>query len=531
MINLIPFFILFLASVAILYIQQKNVKLGYSWFLAVGAGIVTWAVILSFHWVSQPSFILEGKGLIQNTSIELAYQMDQFSFPYALALISLGIVIILTDLGRSQVSASSPWTWAGILAIMGTGFLAIISVSPFAIIFSWTIIDLIEILFITRSLSDNRMVMENILAFSARVTGTMVLVVATFYSRSLGQDLLLSDLTPAVGILLLIATGLRLGVIPLHLPYQEIGPRRGMGTIIRIIGPASSLVILSRLPVPVVMPVWGPWLSLFLCVTMLYTSLMWLTSSDEITGRPYWIITLSSFAMLCAIRSQTIASIGWGIGLILSGGVLFLYSSRKTQLLFLPLLGLIGISGLPFTPVVSSWRAIFVDGFDAVGVVFILSHGLILLGYLRHTFHEGIPFDSLDRWAQILLPLGLLILIANEWFLGVFGWPDSFIPGFWIGNTILFLLVLFLYVAYTRYKDRLPIFRQRKWLETGKKILGFITQVLSLRWLILAGLFIYQVIQRVVGRLILLLEGEGGILWALLLLVLVVSIANGGRFF
>jgi hypothetical protein len=313
---------------------------------------------------------------------------------------------------------------------------------------------------------------------------------------------------------LLIGTGFRLGVIPLHLPYQEIGPRRGMGTIIRMIGPASSLVILSRLPTPVVMSSWGFWISLFLCITILYSSLKWLMAQDEIAGRPYWIITLSGFAILCAIRSQTVASIGWGIALILSGGVLFLYSSRIKQLLFLPFLGLIGISGLPFTPVASSWAGIFVSGFDLVGVIFLISHLLILIGYIRHTFHEGIPYESLDRWAQILLPFGLLILLANEWFLGVFGWPGPFVPGYYI-----------------HFKDRIVILNQKKLIETGKRILDFITRILSMRWLIMAGLIIYNFIQKVINSLILILEGEGGILWALLLLVLVVSVINQGSLF
>ena len=70
-------------------------------------------------------------------------------------------------------------------------------------------------------------------------------------------------------------------------------------------------------------------------------------------GRPFWILGLSAFTVAAAIQSQPLASQAWGLATLFSGGVLFLYSARSPRIIVLPILGLVGISALPYTP---AWR-------------------------------------------------------------------------------------------------------------------------------------------------------------------------------
>ncbi|MCE1253840.1 MAG: hypothetical protein LWX83_09855, partial [Anaerolineae bacterium] len=415
MIILLPVGILILASLAIIILQQYKVGVGYAWFIAAGAALVSWGIILALHWYPVMPFTIEGSGLAKEFNTLFAFQIDLFSFPYAFSLVTLGLVVVITDLARFQIHNNNPWSWAAMLAITGTGLLAIYAVSPLTIIFTWTIIDLIEMAFIIRSLDEDSLILENILAFAARIGGTMMVVIAAFYSRSLGQELILSSVLPPVGIFLLMAAGLRLGIIPLHLPYRETGVRRGLGTVIRMAAPASSLVVLARLPGDIVLPEWETLLEVLLTITMLYASLMWLMAENEIVGRPFWIITLSAYTFGCAIRYQAGASISLGIGMLLSGGVLFLYSARKKNLLFIPLLGLLGISGLPFTPLASSWQGLVGgQGGFLFSLGFVISQILLLSGYLRHAVQPGDSYDEMARWAQILYPIGLILLVVAE---------------------------------------------------------------------------------------------------------------------
>jgi hypothetical protein len=531
MIILLPVGILLLASLAIIILQYYKIGAGYSWFIAAGAALVSWGIILALHWYPPLPFTLQGGGLAGSYNLVVAFQIDIFSFPYAFALASLGLVVIITDLARYQVNIYNPWSWAAMLAITGTGLLAIFAVSPISIIFSWTIIDLIEMAFIVRSLEDNQLILENVLAFAARMGGTMMVVVASFYSRSLGQELNLSSTLPAVGVFLLLAAGLRLGVIPLHLPYRETGMRRGLGTVIRLVAPASSLVILGRLPGNVVLPGLETWLEVLLTITMLYSSLMWLTADNEITGRPFWIITFSAFTIGCAVRSQAGASIGAGIGLLLSGGIIFLFSARKRSLLFIPLLGLIGISGLPFTPVASSWNGLLGNKLSLFSVGFVVSQAMLMAGYLRHSLNSGDSYDEMARWAQILYPIGLVLLVVVEWFIGIFGWPGSFTAGKWLGSVLITLITGLILGGYIKFKDRWTFLRHPQTIRFGQAVVSFMANILSLKWIEQVVLFVYRIIQRVIENLSLLLEGEGGFLWTLLLLVLVFSLIRTSRGF
>jgi hypothetical protein len=59
----------------------------------------------------------------------------------------------------------------------------------------------------------------------------------------------LSGCAAASRFYLLLAAGLRLGVLPLHLPYaSEAAIRRGFGSALRLISAGSSLILLARIP-------------------------------------------------------------------------------------------------------------------------------------------------------------------------------------------------------------------------------------------------------------------------------------------
>jgi hypothetical protein len=72
---------------------------------------------------------------------------------------------------------------------------------------------------------------------------------ASMVSISAGTPMNFQDAPPQAGLYLLLAAGLRLGVLPLHLPYaSEAAIRRGFGSALRLISAASSLILLARIP-------------------------------------------------------------------------------------------------------------------------------------------------------------------------------------------------------------------------------------------------------------------------------------------
>ncbi len=372
---------------------------------------------------------------------------------------------------------------------------------------------------------------QAVIAFSARVAGSFLVILAMAVSYAQNISLTLNTVPAGAGIFLLMAAGLRLGVLPLHLPYpQEVLMRRGLGNMLRMVAPASSLVILARLPVSVVPAEWAPYLLAFTALSALYGGVMWLTAGDEVKGRPYWIIALAGLAIACVILGKPEASLAWGVTLLLSGGVLFLFSARRARILFIPALGVLGLTGLPFTPAASGWTGLLTSPFNFLDIVFILAVALLIIGYVRHALRTQDALETLDRWIQIVYPFGLAMLVITLWVIGIFGWPGSLTAGGWWGGLAATVLATggWLWINLSN-RFRIMQARPPSWFillmrQSGNGLAAFF----RLDWAYqLLGL-LFQLLQRIVQMINTILEGEGGVLWVLLLLALLVSLVQSG---
>jgi hypothetical protein len=226
-----------------------------------------------------------------------------------------------------------------------------------------------------------------------------------------------------------------------------------------------------------------------------------------------------------------------------------LLSARHRNLLPLPLFGLLGFIWLPFTPawggmqLYTSLPSIFLIP------VFVLAHALLVSGYIRHAVRPETMPESSQRWLWVLYPLGLVLLPVLQMvlFIGTMIFPglawqvfrrssDNGLlttPGdyatlpllTWTGGAIsLGLAALFLWIMYRRslkvaFSAHLP----HRLVQISQKLF-------SLRWFYdLLGISL-RILVRFVIQLTAILEGEGGILWVLVLLALLVALLlRGGQ--
>ena len=422
---LLPVVLLFGAAGAILALRRFRPGFGYAWLLAVVVCLAVWGLLIYFRFRAPAPVIFINWLPVTQMVGTVIFQLDTPAWVYTMSLAGLAAAVILTASARLHHN-SNPSTWAANLAITAAGMLATLAGTPLALVLAWTLIDAIELVFILGAVRDKETSAEGVLAFSFRITGTLVLMGTMVLSRATGQELLLIDPRPDLSIFLLIAAGLRLGVLPLHLPYiHELPFRRGVSTTLRIVSAASGLVVLGRLPVTVVSQVWYPWMLLFAALAAFYGAVMWLTSPNEIRGRPYWMIALGGLAVVSVVRGYPTASLAWGSLLILSGSLLFLYSVRELRLIFLPVLGALAFSGLPFTPGGVGWQGLVVFPINFPDIIFWGVHALLLAGYIRHIFRPEETLSGLEPWIKVVYPLGLGLLAGTAWLVAVLGWTDS----------------------------------------------------------------------------------------------------------
>jgi hypothetical protein len=500
---LIAISILLILPLVILGLETRNPKPGYLWLLALGGAFLAWLLILLVYtqlplsialidW-SPDTFFIDSPSLL----------VDHTSWPYALAVTTMILAVLLTDV--AHVGEIEPTTWAASLAMGGVGLLAVLAGNPLTILLTWAFTDLAETwaLLVRVAGSDQRE--RVVMSFSVRVAGLLCLILALI------EGFRFDHISIPVSGYLLLAAGLRLGVIPPHAPFlQGLPLRRGLGTLLRLVPVAASLMLLTRTAAVGAPQSWMTTLLVLAGFAVVFSSVNWVRARTELSGRANWIFGMATLAFVAAMRADPQSSLAWGLALLFSGSFIFLAALRHRILSFGLLLGVVGITGLPFTPLASGTS--FYSGISPFFViVFILGQALLLIGYLRHAFRQEEIQADIERWIWVVYPLGLIVLPLAHFITTYMngGLPESAIfPGWWGGLAASGLAAILMVVP--RPKIAWP---------TG--IQSALGEFFSLSWLYRFLWWLYRLLSGLINSLSLVLEGEGGVLWAILMLILV----------
>ena len=561
----------------------RSSPVAYYWLAALVGTLTAWPLVLlskprqaytiSLVTWSPATYFLDSPKIL----------VDSISWSFALAIATLVLAVILT--APMRLPGISWHAWASSLALAGFGLLAVLAENPLTLMLAWAAIDILEIAILLVQVRDSRIHVQALAAFAARVGGLGLLLWADVTARTAGS---LWSFTPGassntvqthLSLVLIIAAGLRLGVLPLHLPFLKEPPlRRGLGTSLRLVPAAASLVLLVRTANVGVPAFWVPYLLVLVGLSALYGAILWAFAPDELSGRPFWILSMTAFAVASAVCGLPGASLAWGLACIFSGGLLFLVSDRHRNLLPLLLFGLLGFVGLPFTP---AWGGMQLYASPSNGVrsmlyllpIFLLAHALLVSGYIFHTMRSEPTLKQPQRWVWVLYPLGLSLLplvqyawfwyairwrvvlhpgdlqslnlqsmsvyadITHGWSLSA-GWSISALPIMtWIGGVIaLGVAMIFLWIGYRRrltdglYPPDGLFPPDGLYPHLPRGLLSIGQQIFSLNWLYkFLGIFL-RLSVRFVRLLTGVLEGDGGILWVLVLLALLVALLlRGGQ--
>ncbi|MEW5831167.1 MAG: hypothetical protein AB1846_19925 [Chloroflexota bacterium] len=515
MLVLITFLLLLVtaASIAILHFARPDRP--YSWLIASGGAFMAWISV--FFWqldmparLSLPAW--EPQSLFTASPSLL---VDGLSWPYALSLVTLTLALMLTSIIRKPFP--DMLAWAGTLAMTAMGLIAVLADNPLTLVLGWAAIDIVELTTTLRSVNGAEVSEKAVIAFAIRITGLGIVLWASMASLSAGIPLDFETPPAQVGLYLLVAAGLRLGVLPLHLPYtNEPALRRGFGTMLRLVSAASSLVLLARVQLGSVDSPVTPVLLWLTAIAALFGGWQWLRASDELTGRPFWVIGMGSLAVGAALNANPVGSVAWGAALILASSVLFLYSVRQTWLTRLLMPTLVGLSALPFTPAAAGWIP---NSSREVSwlfwLAFIPTQAMLMAGFVRHIRQPSVTsLTSQPRWTQVIYPTGLLLPILVHLALALWGWDGALNAGNWWVGTAASGLALALY--WLGRKTSLLTPRQAHWVRPGTATI--LDRFYGSFW----GL--YRLLGRASAALANALEGDGGMVWIILVLVLFISL-------
>ena len=523
------FGVLLLGTLLILVTHSRKPSSARSWVIAITAASL--ALVASFVLrLYLPSEInLTTWHIGSSFEVTLGLSIGYRNWPYIVAVLSMSVAVLLTDTTQADETTSHS-SWMRVLSVTALNMVAILASNPITMAISWMAIDLVEVASLLRLSRASKLGSKITSAFGIRILSTFLLIIAA--SNSWASDAGQVGYIQATNssIYSLIAAGLRLGVFPINLPFLDSPElKRGAGILFRLMPAASALVLIANLPEEFILfntNLAGA-VQVLTLVAALYSAVMWVTRPDTYEAQPYWVVALSSFAIQSALNGYPEASRVWGLALLLSGSLLFLFNPPIRRIRFLPMLGLLGFIGLPYTLAASGWEGLLPDQFNFTWLVMILTHALLVTGYVRFIMKSDSSVTGLEKFARITFPLGLVVLIQTLLLLNWVGWPGVLTVGnLWGSLGSLAIVVAEVLISWrlnwqmpeTSLIEKLPFYRLVILLiNLLRKIMSFAWLWALLerffRWLGNIGDFIHQI-----------LEGDGGVLWSLVFMVIVAII-------
>jgi len=503
---LITLILLALTLIAVIALHLFAPLRRSSWAAAAIGSLAAWGSV--FFWqISLPALLPVGSWRpVSLFAVSPALKVDALAWVYALSLTSLAAAVIFTSSAQTETSV---WAWAGSLTLTALGLLAFLSDNPLTLVMIWTALDLTDALNTLRSASDGAMSEKAVMSFSVRAAGTGFALWASVNNAMLGAPFLFENLRPQSAVYLLIAVGLRVGVLPLHLA-AEPQMRRGFGSALRLTAAASSLALLSRLPQVGLTETSLLILQAGALLAALYGSWKWFSGQEDVLSlRPFWLIAVSALALLQAAGGNGAGAAAWGCVLVLTGGGVFLAFARQRWLQVLLSLLVLFSLGLPFSLTGTVWLA---DLPWFLALPALLAQAMLLAGVFFFLWRSSGPaWEELPQWARVSYPLGLSLLPLTALILGLWGWPGALRLGNWpVGLAALALTTGLLTLRWRFWPQSAPgqsAPRQSRLYQIQARLTA------AVGWL-------YRFIRRASFFLVGLLEGEGGLLWILLTLVI-----------
>ncbi|WP_322509296.1 hypothetical protein [Anaerolinea sp.] len=525
MLALISPAVLFLGALIILILRRTRPGVGYAWLTGVLSALLASAFLLFLRWRLPQQVVVQNWLPLSQFTDSPILGLDSISWLYAMSLGVLALGTLLTASARLQRDVN-PAAWAGILGILAVAMLAVYAANLLSLVLTWTLMDLMELVILQANSQERRLGLQTVTAFAVRVSGSFLVLTAILLARGQNLPPTFASLTTRESLLLLIACGLRLGVLPLHLTaVQGSVARRGLGTALRMASAASVLPVLARLPAGAVPANWQGGLLTLSALAVLYGASAWLAAPDVLTARPFWLIATAGMAVTCVLHGQPLASLAWGVLLILPGAVFFLYSASQPGTVVFPLIALAGMSGLPFTPLAAGWSGILPRTFSPLEWAFLFPLPLLMLGALRFSLMEGENLHQMERWMQVVYPLGLMVLILGYFLAGVLGLALFPTRESLIGGGMTLALFALGFGLSTLARRRFSGLIESEALRRSVARAGaFLADLFGLMWLYRFIGWLYQRVAGVFDLFTSLLEGSGGMLWVFVLLALFISL-------
>lgn len=521
MLGFVPIFILLGAAIAGIILQFVPRGTGVAWFASVLFAISAWGMVIILrtrlplpfagqYWIS-----LGIKSLIP------AFQINIITWPFALTICSLVAGVLLVSSARIGLD-SSPREWVGILLVGIFGYLGVIASNILTAIFVMGFIDVVEIVILLYSPSGNSETQSQLKVILWRIIGLTLFLVAYGWQYALSErsDEWLTLQTGPVH-LILFACAIRLGLFPtLGLSGVPRTSENGFYVLRSLIASMMVFAIIVQLPFFTFSAIWKIVILVYLLITATSAAIVVAVNQNHGLLLSGWQIAAGSLICAAYVLGYSPADIALSTSIITLGAILFLEYPINLFSRVLGFTALIGFSGLPFTPNILGFSGFGLSR-DFPGILFLIPVTLLLFSSIRILLtKKSIENTAAERWTGILSPAGLIIPIISVWVVFLNGIPGNNL----FQVSIPALLAVFVCIGLLVITKFNIIDLKFITANLFRKLSDLVYSLSAIIEIIRKSL--KTAIQFPFILVINLFEGEGGILWAALSLILIMTIVR-----
>lgn len=474
--------------------------------------LVSWFVLATSRFWYADQLVTINFGSTGIPLPNLGLNFDWVSWSFSTAVITILLIYTLTQ-GRASVPA------AGLLAVSGVGIVSLFSANNMTFLLSWILLDVI---WLTTALQDSTSPLrrkETITPYLVLLVGPIFLLAGSFLSLP-GAELLVPGKGDHLPSLFLGAAGLfRLAILyfaPRSIPGQE----GSSGTWwLFSLGPISlGLLLITRsAQLTGSFPTAG--LTFIFSSVILVTGLTAFIIKDKDIFCRWWTLGVFFSALQGVIFQQPEVSAAWGIAYLVPGSLLYLADRRGGGSHLALAAAAVGFLGLPFTPLSINGLIYTAQG---SGWLAGLSAGVLAAAFLKQLVGDAPESRKFTGEGALFTGAVSFSLIGIQYLLSVLGMRSGSILS-WKGELILFLPgVCAVGLVWLTSRSGFNFQPVIAFFDAALGVLEFINRVIQF-WMRLLNWIVRMVTD--------LLEGRGGLIWALLgaFLLLSLLIAQGGN--
>jgi hypothetical protein len=525
----LPVFLILFSVIIVQIFGRSRSPMGTKWLVLAVVTLITWIANLILGFRLPSSLILNEWFPTYTSNDSIIFTLDLTSWIFSFALITQLVGIVFSGTTRlDQKNTLSQWTVN--LLFTALGLISILANSPLTFILAWTLIDVSGIIELALKKRENDLDLKAVLVFIPRLLGSLFVLLAMILEKGTGNSLALTQVSGVPFTLIVIGAGMRLGILPLQLSGSfDAHNRKDDNSLLRIAAPLSAIALISRLPIVSSISGWVLVVFIFSIFGAIYGTIKWFTSSDELVGGSFWLLSFSSLVMVAFLNGKPESALALGLIMVIVGSWMSVGPKQFREFKFILPMVMLAMTGLPYTPLASAISGITTGHLPVFNLFLWISLAFLTAGVAKHSINAPLQKVSQEKWMKLFHGFSLGFLAISLWLTGIWQFSQWAVTNnWWVG---VFVTIVTAVILLFQYSKRLSERIQAARFYVIKKPLlsiGFVLdRFLQFGWFYQLIRFVLGFFQRIISTLNFILEGEGGVLWAMVFLALLISlIAN-----